>query len=66
MQFQMYPYVTVSPAKTLTSTTVESDRLQHDSHAAYVIAQQYSSAILSSLCFHYHKEEYSGHFENVS
>jgi hypothetical protein len=56
----------VSPAKTLTPTTVESDSRQYDRHAAYVIAQQYSSAILSSLRFHYLKEKFGGHLENVS
>jgi hypothetical protein len=33
---------------------MELDRLQHDGHAACVIAQQYSSVISNSLGFHFH------------
>jgi hypothetical protein len=37
------------------SSTLEPDRPQHDRPAAYVIAQQYSSATFVSLCFHSRK-----------
>jgi hypothetical protein len=46
--------------------TAKPDRLQHDLHAAYVIAQQYSSATLISFSFHYPKKEFGGHFKNVT
>jgi hypothetical protein len=36
---------------------LETDRLQHDRSAAWVIAQQYSSTTLVSWRFHSHKEK---------
>jgi hypothetical protein len=45
---------------------VKPDRLQHDRHAAYVIAQQYSSATLISLRLHYRKKEFGVHVKNVT
>jgi hypothetical protein len=43
---------------------MESDRPQHDSSAASVIAQQYSSAIFVSWHFHYCKEKRSVRSKN--
>jgi len=41
---------------------MELDWLQHDRSAACVIAQQYSSSTLMSLCFHSRKEKQGAHF----
>jgi len=37
---------------------MEPDRPQHDLPAAFVIAQQYSSATFVTLRVHYHKEKF--------
>jgi hypothetical protein len=39
------------------SSTLETDRLKHDSPAAYVIAQQYSSVIFICMFLHSRKEK---------
>jgi hypothetical protein len=44
---------------------VEPDRLQRDSLAACVIAQQRSSLTFVSLHFHCRKEQFGSHFKNV-
>ena len=40
------------------SNTMDPDRPQHDRPDACVIAQQYSSGILGSLCFHFRKKKF--------
>jgi hypothetical protein len=46
-------------------STQEPDQLQHDRFAACVIAQQYSSTIFISFCFHSHKKKIVAPFKNA-
>jgi len=43
--------------------TTEPDWQQHDCPVTCVIAQQYSSATFTSLCFQFHKETFGKHFK---
>jgi hypothetical protein len=52
-----------STAGIQTLNTLEPDRLQHDSPAACVIAQQYFSATFVSPRFHCRKERFGTHFK---
>jgi hypothetical protein len=44
---------------------LKSHQLQHDCHAARVIAQQYSSATFVSLHFHSRKEKFNARLKNL-
>jgi hypothetical protein len=50
----------------MNSNTLEPDRPQHGGSAAFVIAQQDSSAVLVSICSRSHKEKFGARFKNVT
>jgi hypothetical protein len=52
-------------SRNLSSNKLEPEQPQHDNAIAYVIAQQYFSASILSLCFHYHNKNFGATFKNV-